>query len=170
MFLFFFFLHLSLQFDRTAASIQKESIKRCEQGSFHFRSRCDLLHTARQLAVNKDFHNLAWPFPIRGTTVPWRILQRAQEQLFRALLWYHQSADLECACVVVMRLQLVLHLLWTKGCVCKPWWKEKVQKQAIGSFVPLAKPSILVPQRPFLHMPPGRKQHQRLLILSSLVS
>ena len=28
----------------------------------------DLLLTARQPAVNKDSHNLVWPFPIRGTT------------------------------------------------------------------------------------------------------
>lgn len=105
----------------TAASIQKKSIKWCELGWFHFRHCCDLLHTARQLAVNKDFHNLVWPFPIRGTTAPWRILQRAEEQLFGAPLPYHQSADLECACVVVMRSQLVLGLLRTEGCVCKPW-------------------------------------------------
>lgn len=51
-----------------AASIQKKSIKWCERGLFHFRSCCDLLHTVRQLAVNKDFYNLVWPFPIRATT------------------------------------------------------------------------------------------------------
>ena len=46
---------------------------------------CDLLLTARQPAVNKDSHNLVWPFPIRGTTE--RLEEYYKEHGKRRLKW-----------------------------------------------------------------------------------
>lgn len=100
---------------KTFLTFKKRSIK---GGLFHFGSCCDLLHTAWQPTVNKDFHNPVWPFPISSTTGPWRKLQGAQEELLRLPLRYHQSPGLEADCVVVLWLQLVfvLNLIWTGLC------------------------------------------------------
>lgn len=97
-----------------AASIQRRIINRCERGLFHFTSCCDLLHTAWQPAVNKDFHNLLWPFPISSTTGLWRKLAGAQEEQHRKLLRYHQHTGSEAASVVVERIQLASMLIWPR--------------------------------------------------------